>query len=137
MGGAKVAVPSSPACMEKSQPGSSQHSLPAKEEPPRVGEEKPKPPKASSRVEDGGLETVAQRSEHVAITKPEPTVTTVSREMSDEAAVCLLTPLETHRCLDSFTKLIKNRSILQCPVAGGEELNCGDLVCKSLSSLSA
>uniref|UniRef100_A0A8C2XR00 ubiquitinyl hydrolase 1 n=1 Tax=Cyclopterus lumpus TaxID=8103 RepID=A0A8C2XR00_CYCLU len=75
VGGAKVAVPSSPSCMEKSQPGSSQHSLPAKEEPPRVGEEKPKPPKASSRVEDGGLDTVAPRSvsEHVAITKPEPT----------------------------------------------------------------
>ncbi|XP_067382979.1 ubiquitin carboxyl-terminal hydrolase 19 isoform X3 [Channa argus] len=77
VGGAKVAVPSSPACMEKSQPGSSQHKLPAKEEPPRVGEEKHKPPKASSRVEDGVLDTVAPRtvSEHVAIAKPEPTVT--------------------------------------------------------------
>uniref|UniRef100_A0AAX7VC28 ubiquitinyl hydrolase 1 n=1 Tax=Astatotilapia calliptera TaxID=8154 RepID=A0AAX7VC28_ASTCA len=74
VGGAKVAVPSSPACMEKSQPGSSQHNLPAKEEPPRVGEEKPKAP---TRVEDGGLDSVAPRtvSEHVAITKPEPTVT--------------------------------------------------------------
>ncbi|KAM9343659.1 ubiquitin carboxyl-terminal hydrolase 19 isoform 2-T2 [Pholidichthys leucotaenia] len=74
VGGAKVAVPSSPTCMEKSQPGSSQHSLPAKEEPPRVGEEKPK---ASPRVDDGGLDTVAPRTvaEHVAITKPEPTVT--------------------------------------------------------------
>lgn len=81
MGGAKVAVPTSPACMEKSQPGSSQHSLPAKQEPPRVGEEKPKAPKASSRVEDAGLDTVAPRtvSEHVAITKTEPAVTTVSR----------------------------------------------------------
>lgn len=78
-----MAVPSSPACMEKSQPGSSQHSLPAKQEPPRVGEEKPKPPKASSRVEDGGLDAVAPRtvvSEHVAITKTEPAVTTVSRQ---------------------------------------------------------
>uniref|UniRef100_A0A3Q3CZW9 ubiquitinyl hydrolase 1 n=1 Tax=Haplochromis burtoni TaxID=8153 RepID=A0A3Q3CZW9_HAPBU len=77
VGGAKVAVPSSPACMEKSQPGSSQHNLPAKEEPPRVGEEKPKTPKAPTRVEDGGLDSVAPRtvSEHVAITKPEPTVT--------------------------------------------------------------
>ncbi|XP_041859245.1 ubiquitin carboxyl-terminal hydrolase 19 isoform X2 [Melanotaenia boesemani] len=78
VGGAKVAVPSSPACMETSQPGSSQHSLPAKEEPPRVGEDTPKAPKASPRgVEDGGLDTVAPRtvSEHVAITKPEPTVT--------------------------------------------------------------
>lgn len=67
--------------MEKSQPGSS-HSLPAKEEPPRVGEEKPKAPKAAPRVEDGGLDTVAPRavSEHVAITKPEPAVTAVSLE---------------------------------------------------------
>lgn len=78
-------MPSSPACMEKSQPGSSQHSLPAKEEPPRVGEEKPKAPKASSRVEDAGLDTVAPRtvSEHVAITKPETTVTTVSHKMNN------------------------------------------------------
>lgn len=77
VGGAKVAVPSSPACMEKSQPGSSQHNLTAKEEPPRVGEEKPKAPKASTRVEDAGLDSVAPRavSEHVAINKPEPTVT--------------------------------------------------------------
>lgn len=71
--------------MDKSQPGSSQHSLPAKEEPPRVGDEKPKTPKASSRVEDGGLDTVAPRtvSEHVAITKPEPTVTAVSRKINN------------------------------------------------------
>uniref|UniRef100_A0A3Q0RCA7 ubiquitinyl hydrolase 1 n=1 Tax=Amphilophus citrinellus TaxID=61819 RepID=A0A3Q0RCA7_AMPCI len=77
VGGAKVAVPSSPACMEKSQPGSSQHNLTAKEEPPRVGEEKPKAPKASTRVEDAGLDSVAPRtvSEHVAINKAEPTVT--------------------------------------------------------------
>lgn len=74
-------MPSSPACMEKSQPGSSQHKPQgAKEEPPRVGEEKAKTPKASSRVEDGVLESVAPRtvSEHVAMTKSEPTVTTVS-----------------------------------------------------------
>ncbi|MEQ2204043.1 hypothetical protein XENOCAPTIV_007027 [Xenoophorus captivus] len=79
VGGAKVAVPSSPACMDKSQPGSSQHSLPAKEESPRVGEEPTKAPKASPRgVEDSGLDTVTPRSvsEHVNITKAEPTVTT-------------------------------------------------------------
>lgn len=87
-----MAVPSSPACMEKSQPGSSQHSLPAKQEPPRVGEEKPKAPKASSRLEDGGLDTVAPRSvsEHVAITKPEPTVTAVSKMKTYEKIVLLL-----------------------------------------------
>ncbi|XP_059189780.1 ubiquitin carboxyl-terminal hydrolase 19 isoform X2 [Centropristis striata] len=116
VGGAKVAVPSSPSCIEKSQPGSSQHSLPAKEEPPRVGEEKPKPPKASSRVEDGGLDTVAPRtvSEHVAITKPEPTVTTPK-------PTCMVQPMthappasnERHEeeeekkvCLPGFTGLV-------------------------------
>ncbi|XP_051805775.1 ubiquitin carboxyl-terminal hydrolase 19 isoform X2 [Acanthochromis polyacanthus] len=116
VGGAKVAVPSSPACMEKSQPGSSQHSLPAKEEPPRVGEEKPKAPKASPRVEDGGLDTVAPRtvSEHVAITKPEPTVTAPK-------PTCMVQPMthappasnERHEeeeekkvCLPGFTGLV-------------------------------
>lgn len=116
VGGAKVAVPSSPSCMEKSQPGSSQHSLPAKEEPPRVGEEKPKPPKASSRVEDGGLDAVAPRtvSEHVAISKPEPTVNTPK-------PTCMVQPMthappasnERHEeeeekkvCLPGFTGLV-------------------------------
>lgn len=95
MGGAKVAVPSSPACMEKSQPGSSQHNLPAKEEPPRVGEEKPKTPKAPTRVEDGGLDSVAPRtvSEHVAITKPEPTVTMVNGLMNTHIDLKLCTVL--------------------------------------------
>uniref|UniRef100_UPI0037E903F6 ubiquitin carboxyl-terminal hydrolase 19 isoform X4 n=1 Tax=Semicossyphus pulcher TaxID=241346 RepID=UPI0037E903F6 len=116
VGGAKVAVPSSPACLEKSQPGSSQHSLPAKEEPPRVGEEKPKAPKASPRVEDGGLDAVAPRSvsEHVSITKPEPTVTTPK-------PTCMVQPMthaplasnERHEeeeekkvCLPGFTGLV-------------------------------
>lgn len=67
--------------MESSQPGSSQHSLPAKQEPPRVGEETPKAPKATPRVEDGGLDSMAPRAvtEHVAIAKAEPVVTVVSR----------------------------------------------------------
>ncbi|XP_058498164.1 ubiquitin carboxyl-terminal hydrolase 19 isoform X4 [Solea solea] len=114
VGGAKVAVPSSPACMEKSQPGSSQHSPPTKEEPPRVGEEKPKAPKASSRVEDGGLDSVAPRSDHVAITKPEPTVTSPK-------PTCMVQPMthappasnERHEeeeekkvCLPGFTGLV-------------------------------
>ncbi|XP_076019456.1 ubiquitin carboxyl-terminal hydrolase 19 isoform X2 [Genypterus blacodes] len=116
VGGAKVAVPSGPACMEKSQPGSSQHNLPVKEEPPRVGEEKPKPPKASSRVEDGGIDTVAPRSvsEHVAITKPEPALTSPK-------PTCMVQPMthappasnERHEeeeekkvCLPGFTGLV-------------------------------
>nr|XP_046251743.1 ubiquitin carboxyl-terminal hydrolase 19 isoform X2 [Scatophagus argus] len=116
VGGAKVAVPSSPACMEKSQPGSSQHSLPAKQEPPRVGEEKPNAPKASSRVEDSGLDTVTPRtvSEHVAISKTESTVTTPK-------PTCMVQPMthappasnERHEeeeekkvCLPGFTGLV-------------------------------
>uniref|UniRef100_A0A665X602 ubiquitinyl hydrolase 1 n=1 Tax=Echeneis naucrates TaxID=173247 RepID=A0A665X602_ECHNA len=116
VGGAKVAVPSSPACMEKTQPGSSQHSLPAKEEPPRVGEEKPKAPKASSRVEDGDMDTLASRavSEHVAVNKPETTVTTPK-------PTCMVQPMthappannERHEeeeekkvCLPGFTGLV-------------------------------
>nr|XP_005162176.1 ubiquitin carboxyl-terminal hydrolase 19 isoform X2 [Danio rerio] len=73
VGGAKVAVASSPSTLEKSQPGSSQHALPAKEEP-RVGEEKPKPPRAP---EDSGLDAVSPRSvsEHVSL-KQEPAVAT-------------------------------------------------------------
>ncbi|XP_072552164.1 ubiquitin carboxyl-terminal hydrolase 19 isoform X2 [Salminus brasiliensis] len=73
VGGAKVAVPSSPSSLDKSQPGSSQHALPAKEEP-RVGEEKPKP-KPPRAAEDASLDAVVPRSvsEHVPI-KQEPAV---------------------------------------------------------------
>lgn len=74
-----MAVPSSPACMEKAQPDSSKHSLPAQQEPPRVTEETAKVSKTSPRVEDGSLDTGAPStvSEHVAITKTEPTFTMV------------------------------------------------------------
>uniref|UniRef100_A0A3Q3DUR6 ubiquitinyl hydrolase 1 n=1 Tax=Hippocampus comes TaxID=109280 RepID=A0A3Q3DUR6_HIPCM len=116
VGGAKVAVPSSPACTEKSKPGSSQHSLPSKEEPPRVSEEQPKAPKAPPRVEDSGLDTVAPRtvSDHVAIPKPEPTVLTPK-------PTCMVQPMthappvsnERHEeeeekkvCLPGFTGLV-------------------------------
>uniref|UniRef100_A0A8C7WFW1 ubiquitinyl hydrolase 1 n=1 Tax=Oncorhynchus mykiss TaxID=8022 RepID=A0A8C7WFW1_ONCMY len=68
VGGAKVAVPSAPSS-QASQPGSSKHSLSAKEEPPWVGEGKPKP----SRTVDGCLDSVSSRtvSDHVPI-KQEP-----------------------------------------------------------------
>uniref|UniRef100_A0A8C7IB07 ubiquitinyl hydrolase 1 n=1 Tax=Oncorhynchus kisutch TaxID=8019 RepID=A0A8C7IB07_ONCKI len=68
VGGAKVAVPSAPSS-QASQPGSSKHSLSAKEEPPWVGEGKPKPP----RTVDGCLDSVSSRtvSDHVPI-KQEP-----------------------------------------------------------------
>ncbi|CAN9515930.1 unnamed protein product [Ophioblennius macclurei] len=116
VGGAKVAVPSNPACMEKSQPGSSKHSLPAKEEPPRVAEDKPKTSKAPPRVEDSGLDAVTPRSvsEHVAISKPELTVATPK-------PTCMVQPMthapptsnERHEeeeekkvCLPGFTGLV-------------------------------
>uniref|UniRef100_A0A8C8FJ61 ubiquitinyl hydrolase 1 n=1 Tax=Oncorhynchus tshawytscha TaxID=74940 RepID=A0A8C8FJ61_ONCTS len=75
VGGAKVAVPSAPSS-QASQPGSSKHSLSAKEEPPWVGEGKPKPP----RTVDGCLDSVSSRtvSDHVPIKQdhwasPKPT----------------------------------------------------------------
>ncbi|XP_066526402.1 ubiquitin carboxyl-terminal hydrolase 19 isoform X2 [Hoplias malabaricus] len=73
VGGAKVAVPSGPSALDKNQPGSSQHALPAKEEP-RVGEEKPKAPRPA---EDAGLEAVVPRSvsEHVPIKQESAVVT--------------------------------------------------------------
>uniref|UniRef100_A0A8C2AGZ9 ubiquitinyl hydrolase 1 n=1 Tax=Cyprinus carpio TaxID=7962 RepID=A0A8C2AGZ9_CYPCA len=111
VGGAKVAVPSSPSTLEKSQPGSSQHALPAKEEP-RVGEEKAKPPRAP---EDSGLDAVAPRSvsEHMSL-KQEPTVVTPK-------PTCMVQPMthtppagseraeeveEKKVCLPGFTGLV-------------------------------
>ncbi|KAI7794053.1 putative ubiquitin carboxyl-terminal hydrolase 19, partial [Triplophysa rosa] len=110
VGGAKVAVPSSPSSLEKSQPGSSQHALPAKEEP-RVGEEKAKPSRAPG---DTGLDAVAPRSvsEHMPL-KQEPTVTTPK-------PTCMVQPMthtpagserdeeveEKKVCLPGFTGLV-------------------------------
>ncbi|XP_039507747.1 ubiquitin carboxyl-terminal hydrolase 19 isoform X2 [Pimephales promelas] len=111
VGGAKVAVPSSPSTLEKSQPGSSQHALPAKEEP-RVGEEKAKPPRAP---EDSGLDAVAPRSvqEQMSL-KQEPTVATPK-------PTCMVQPMthtppagseraeeveEKKVCLPGFTGLV-------------------------------
>ncbi|KAA0707022.1 Ubiquitin carboxyl-terminal hydrolase 19 [Triplophysa tibetana] len=110
VGGAKVAVPSSPSSLEKSQPGSSQHALPTKEEP-RVGEEKAKPSRA---LEDTGLDAVSPRSvaEHMAL-KQEPTVTTPK-------PTCMVQPMthtpasseraeeveEKKVCLPGFTGLV-------------------------------
>ncbi|XP_076839756.1 ubiquitin carboxyl-terminal hydrolase 19 isoform X2 [Brachyhypopomus gauderio] len=111
VGGAKVAVPSGPSSLDVSQPGSSQHALPAKEEP-RVGEEKPKPPRTP---EDAGLDTVVPRSvsEHVPI-KQEPVVATPK-------PTCMVQPMthalptgverveeeeEKKVCLPGFTGLV-------------------------------
>uniref|UniRef100_A0A7M4G267 Ubiquitin carboxyl-terminal hydrolase 19 n=1 Tax=Crocodylus porosus TaxID=8502 RepID=A0A7M4G267_CROPO len=68
VGGAKVAMPTGPTPLDKSQPGSNQLPLSAKEEARAAEKEKP-------RVEDSGLDGVATRTtaEHVAV-KPEPHV---------------------------------------------------------------
>ncbi|KAI1892889.1 hypothetical protein AGOR_G00138170 [Albula goreensis] len=112
VGGAKVAVPSGPASLDKTQPGSSQHTLPAKEEP-RVGEQKEKAP----RTEDNsGLDAVAARTvaEHVPI-KQEPLVAAAPKP------TCMVPPMthalsagserseeeeEKKVCLPGFTGLV-------------------------------
>ncbi|XP_044879614.1 ubiquitin carboxyl-terminal hydrolase 19 isoform X3 [Mauremys mutica] len=68
VGGAKVAMPTGPTPLDKSQPGSNQHPLSSKEEA-RAGE------KEKPRAEDGGLEGVVARTatEHVPV-KQEPHV---------------------------------------------------------------
>ncbi|XP_051517732.1 ubiquitin carboxyl-terminal hydrolase 19-like isoform X1 [Myxocyprinus asiaticus] len=111
VGGAKVAVPSSPSSLEKSQPGSSQHTLPTKEEP-RVGEEKAKPPRVP---QDTGLDAVAPRSvpDHMPL-KQEPTVATpkptcMVQPMSHTPPVCSERAEEVEEkkvCLPGFTGLV-------------------------------
>ncbi|XP_061474826.1 ubiquitin carboxyl-terminal hydrolase 19 isoform X2 [Rhineura floridana] len=68
VGGAKVAMPTGPTPLDKSQPGSNQHPLSSKEEA-RAGE------KETPRAEEGGLDGVAARTvaEHVPV-KQEPLV---------------------------------------------------------------
>ncbi|XP_063147526.1 ubiquitin carboxyl-terminal hydrolase 19 isoform X3 [Candoia aspera] len=68
VGGAKVAMPTGPTPLDKSQPGSNQHPLSTKEEA-RAGE------KEKPRAEESGLDSVAARtvSEHVPV-KQEPLV---------------------------------------------------------------
>ncbi|XP_036388803.1 ubiquitin carboxyl-terminal hydrolase 19 isoform X2 [Megalops cyprinoides] len=112
VGGAKVAVPSGPASLDKSQPGSSQHTLPAKEEA-RVGEQKEKAPRSE---DSGSLDAVAARTvtEHVPI-KQEPLVAAAPKP------TCMVPPMthappagseraeeeeEKKVCLPGFTGLV-------------------------------
>ncbi|XP_072437845.1 ubiquitin carboxyl-terminal hydrolase 19 isoform X3 [Chiloscyllium punctatum] len=82
VGGAKVAVPAGPPSLDKAQPGSSQHTLPPKEEPRSNEKEK-------MRTEEASLESVAIRStpdnvqikQDTLVTSPKPT--------------CMVTPM-TH-----------------------------------------
>ncbi|KAG7472315.1 hypothetical protein MATL_G00107420 [Megalops atlanticus] len=112
VGGAKVAVPSGPASLDKSQPGSSQHTLPAKEEA-RVGEQKEKAPRSE---DNSSLDAVAARTvtEHVPI-KQEPLVAAAPKP------TCMVPPMthappagserteeeeEKKVCLPGFTGLV-------------------------------
>ncbi|XP_073500964.1 ubiquitin carboxyl-terminal hydrolase 19 isoform X3 [Phyllobates terribilis] len=87
VGGAKVAMPASPAPLDKAQPGSNQHSLSSKEEPRAVEKEKP-------RAEDAGLDKVSSRAaaDHVPV-KPEPL-------MTSPKPTCMVPPM-THSAMSS------------------------------------
>ncbi|XP_069592470.1 ubiquitin carboxyl-terminal hydrolase 19 isoform X2 [Ranitomeya imitator] len=87
VGGAKVAMPASPAPLDKAQPGSNQHSLSSKEEPRAVEKEKP-------RVEDANLDKVSSRAaaDHVPV-KPEPL-------MTSPKPTCMVPPM-THSAMSS------------------------------------
>ncbi|XP_072329211.1 ubiquitin carboxyl-terminal hydrolase 19 isoform X2 [Scyliorhinus torazame] len=86
VGGAKVAVPAGPPSLDKSQPGSSQHTLSPKEEPRSNEKEK-------LRTEETNLEPVAIRStpenvqikQDTLVTSPKPT--------------CMVTPM-THNVMN-------------------------------------
>ncbi|TSM04853.1 Laminin subunit beta-2 [Bagarius yarrelli] len=111
VGGAKVAVSSGPSSLDKSQPGSSQHPLPAKEEP-RAGEEKPK---TSRTPEESALDVVAPRSvsDHVAM-KQEPAIippkpTCMVQPMTHAPSAASDRPEEEEEkkvCLPGFTGLV-------------------------------
>uniref|UniRef100_A0A674B4H8 ubiquitinyl hydrolase 1 n=1 Tax=Salmo trutta TaxID=8032 RepID=A0A674B4H8_SALTR len=111
VGGAKVAVPSAPSS-QASQPGSSKHSLPAKEEPPWVGEGKPKPP----RTVDGCLDSVSSRtvSDHVPIKQePAPKPTCMVQPMTHAPPAGSQRSVEEEEeeeeekvCLPGFTGLV-------------------------------
>ncbi|XP_073425712.1 ubiquitin carboxyl-terminal hydrolase 19 isoform X3 [Dendrobates tinctorius] len=87
VGGAKVAMPASPAPLDKAQPGNNQHSLSSKEEPRAVEKEKP-------RVEDANLDKVSSRAaaDHVPV-KPEPL-------MTSPKPTCMVPPM-THSAMSS------------------------------------
>uniref|UniRef100_A0A674B512 ubiquitinyl hydrolase 1 n=1 Tax=Salmo trutta TaxID=8032 RepID=A0A674B512_SALTR len=110
VGGAKVAVPSAPSS-QASQPGSSKHSLPAKEEPPWVGEGKPKPP----RTVDGCLDSVSSRtvSDHVPIKQEPPKPTCMVQPMTHAPPAGSQRSVEEEEeeeeekvCLPGFTGLV-------------------------------
>uniref|UniRef100_A0A674ESP9 ubiquitinyl hydrolase 1 n=1 Tax=Salmo trutta TaxID=8032 RepID=A0A674ESP9_SALTR len=97
VGGAKVAVPSGPSS-QTSQPGSSQHTLPAKEELPRA--------------EDGGLDNVSSRtvSDHAPIKQePAPKPTCMVQPMTHAPPAGSERSVEEEEekvCVPGFTGLV-------------------------------
>ncbi|XP_053576788.1 ubiquitin carboxyl-terminal hydrolase 19 isoform X2 [Bombina bombina] len=105
VGGAKVAVPTGPTPLDKTQSGGNQHPLSGKEEPRVVEKEKP-------RTEDSNLDKVASRAvaDHV---KPEPL-------LASPKPTCMVPPMthstvscenaheeeEKRVCMPGFTGLI-------------------------------
>uniref|UniRef100_A0A671QPH8 ubiquitinyl hydrolase 1 n=1 Tax=Sinocyclocheilus anshuiensis TaxID=1608454 RepID=A0A671QPH8_9TELE len=101
VGGAKVAVPSSPSTLEKSQPGSSKHALPAKEEP-RVGEEKVKPPRCAKT----GLRTISYDLPFLC-PQPKPTCMVQPMTHTPPAGSERAEEVEEKKvCLPGFTGLV-------------------------------
>ncbi|KAM9325399.1 ubiquitin carboxyl-terminal hydrolase 19 [Gastrophryne carolinensis] len=107
VGGAKVAVPASPAPLDKTQPGSNQHALSSKEEARAVEKEKP-------RAEETGLEKVNPRmaADHSSV-KPEqllpsPKPTCMVSPMTHSAMSSDSTQEEEEKrvCLPGFTGLV-------------------------------
>ncbi|XP_018431606.1 PREDICTED: ubiquitin carboxyl-terminal hydrolase 19 isoform X2 [Nanorana parkeri] len=87
VGGAKVAMPASPAPLDKAQPGSNQHALSSKEEARGVEKEKP-------RSEEASLEKVTPRTaaDHVTV-KSEPL-------LPSPKPTCMVPPM-THSAISS------------------------------------
>ncbi|XP_041129477.1 ubiquitin carboxyl-terminal hydrolase 19-like isoform X6 [Polyodon spathula] len=93
VGGAKVALSTGPATLEKTQPGSSQHTLPSKEEPRSAEKEK-------SRTEDG----VPIKQEPL-VTSPKPTCMVPPMSHSPAGSEHLEEVEEKVMCLPGFTGL--------------------------------
>ncbi|XP_067908310.1 ubiquitin carboxyl-terminal hydrolase 19 isoform X2 [Heterodontus francisci] len=109
VGGAKVAVPAGPPSLDKAQPGSSQHTLPPKEEPRSNEKEK-------MRTEEANLESVAIRStpenvqikQDTLVTLPKPTcmVTPMTHSVTNTENTEEEEEEEKKVCLPGFTGLV-------------------------------
>ncbi|XP_072276727.1 ubiquitin carboxyl-terminal hydrolase 19 isoform X2 [Pyxicephalus adspersus] len=107
VGGAKVAMPASPAPLDKAQPGNNQHALSSKEEARGVEKEKP-------RAEESSLEKVAPRAaaDHVSVKSepllpsPKPTCMVPPMTHSAMSSDSAQEEEEKRVCLPGFTGLV-------------------------------